>query len=483
MAQATRNQTSVEGALYSLVARGVKDKYFIKDDKESTNLFDWRYERFPATLPEERWTNPTNQPRFGQRCEFEFELPGDVLVDAALVIELPSWLPPEMVAGNYTANTYVAESPNTYYGYTNGIGYFLFERIQIFQDKILLQEVSGDALYVAALTKSSWNQGFLTQQLAGIHDGSAVSVMRNAVPGRLEIPLPMLGCSTPGDKGLPLVGLRDQPFRLRVQLRPLERLVESRTLASADGQYNPYPWDKTFTQELATGTITGPAVGLGNIGQINIWLRTKQLYLLNETRLALTEAKAEIPYLRYFVNTFSAGQLDYAAFDKQTAVIPNIVRFLDATFTVERILTFFRNSSSILKNQLWNMSNSFPGSDGQFYNSIQLTIAGQLREGPWDASFWQTVETDAKQERSSSKNIAIMDWGLGWRIEDTPPAARQPTGGLNFSTADRPMLTVYLNNVDVNTQLGYKEIEMISVCESWGLYRIEKERGQLMYYN
>jgi len=86
---ASRNQTSIDGALYDLVARGVKDTYFTKDDKESVNPFDWRYERYPASLPEIRWTNPLNDPRFGQRCEFEFDLPGDVLVEASLVIDLP----------------------------------------------------------------------------------------------------------------------------------------------------------------------------------------------------------------------------------------------------------------------------------------------------------------------------------------------------------------------------------------------------------
>ncbi len=106
MAAATRNQTSIDGALYDLVARGAKDTYFIKDDKDSAHPFQWTYDRWPASLPETRWTNPLNQPRFGQRCEFEFDFPADVLVDAAIVIELPSWLPPEMAAANDTSLTY-----------------------------------------------------------------------------------------------------------------------------------------------------------------------------------------------------------------------------------------------------------------------------------------------------------------------------------------------------------------------------------------
>jgi hypothetical protein len=65
-----RSQTSAEGSLYELVARGVKDKYFIQDDKNAIHPFDWRFEKYPATIPEERWIVPINPARFGGRCEF-----------------------------------------------------------------------------------------------------------------------------------------------------------------------------------------------------------------------------------------------------------------------------------------------------------------------------------------------------------------------------------------------------------------------------
>jgi hypothetical protein len=471
-----RSQTSIEGSLYELVARGVKDKYFSKDDKSSVNPFDWRYNRYPACLPEIRWTNPLNDPRFGQRCEFEFDLPGDVLMEAHLVIDLPSWLPADFARYNPTSQTFLEGNPTTVYGYTNGIGYFLFERIQIFQDNFLLQEVSGDALYAAALTKGSWNQAFLTEKLAGVHDGSYISIMHNATPGRLEIPIPMIGCSWQGDKGLPLCGLRQTVFRLRCQLRPLERLIES-----TNPEQNPTPWIKTFTQfrEDYPSGIIKPAIPRDQIGQPSILLRTKQLYLQNEVRHELAKETIEIPYIRYFENVFSMNQLDYAPLPAAPSVI---VRYLDANYTVERIISFFRNSKAIGQNRLWDFRNT-TASDGQFYSNLQLIIAGQLREGPWTPDQWQYIVTDAKQERTSSRNIATMDWSRGWRIEDMPPAIREPTGGINFTTADRPMLTITLTDVEVDPILGHKQVHMISLCESWALYRIRNGRGGLEYAN
>jgi hypothetical protein len=440
-------------------------------------------------------------------------------METSLEITLPSWLPPEMVAYNNTSDTHVQHAPGnkTYYGYVNGIAYFLFEKIQIFQDKILLQEVSGDSLYVANLNKGSWNQGFLTQQLAGVHDGSYLSIMRNATPGPLKLQLPMIGCGWPGDKGLPLCGLRNQTFRLRLWLRPLEQLIESVTITDTgdtdvivDPPYNPgpyttsnppdyriTPWGQTFTQDRdGIPDVTAVAPPRSEMKQPTIILKTKQLYLLNEARDQLAKETIEIPYIRYFDNQFSINQLDYAPIDRGGAA--NIVKFLDANYTVERILTYFRNTTSIFRNRLWDFENSATKTpvipppnnptvgtlnNGQFYNSVQLTIAGQLREGPWDSDVWQQVMTDAKEERSLSRNICEMNWARGWRIDDMPPAAREPSGGINFTTADRPMLTVGLNDIITDPTLGYKQAQMVSCCESWALYRIRNGRGGLEYAN
>ena len=478
MAAPTRNQTELDGGLYELVARGVKDLYFIKDDKDAAHPFQWTYDRWPASLPEERWVQPLNQPRFGQRFELEFDLPGDVLMEASLVIDLPTWLPPVLANQNLTSQTYVQnDADQDFYGYVNGIGYFLFAKIEIYQDNLLLQEVSGDSLYAAQLSKSNWNQGFLTQQLAGCHQGGAIGIMKNATPGRLEIPVPMIGCSWPGDRGMTLCGLRTQTFRLRLTLRKLEELVE----CTNDLPY-PAPWGKEFTQlRRDASLLIQSALTLPEIGQPIIQLRTKQLYLLNEARIKLTHETIEVPYIRYFDNVFSCNQLDYSSYDKGGGV-PYLTYRLDANYTVERVILYFRNTSDVVRNRLWNFRNDL-APDGQFYNVLSFYIAGQLREGPWGPDVFQRTVNDAKDDRSPGRNLAVFNWGRGWRIEDTPPSLREPTGGVNFTTADRPTLYVGLNDVLPNPVLGYRQVEFFAVCESWALYKIQNRRGGLAYAN
>lgn len=472
MATNGRSQTSVEGGLYELVARGVKDKYFFKDEKDAVHPFQWTFDRYPACLPEERWTQPLNQIKFGARCEFEFDLPGDILLEAALSIELPSWLTPPFAERNGTTLTHEEGFPDRTYGYVRGIAYFLFERIELYQDNILLQEVSGDSLYFAARHKDSWNQGYLTQKLAGDHDGSALSIQRNATPGKLELRIPMIGCATPGDRGLPIAGIRNQAFRLRLTLRSLDRLIE----CSDPAVLQPKPWKLRFTQGLETAA----AVPLEQIGQPIITLRTKQLYLTNEAAAQVAADTFEVPYIRYFDNVFGANQLDYAPIPKGGTAY--LVKYLDATFTVERIVTYFRNSGDVARNRLWQIENLYNPS-GDYYSNLQLTIAGQLREGIWGPSIWELATAHAKEERFSKTHLPLLSWTRGWRTDDMPPAVREPTGGINFTTADRPMTSAVLTDIAVNPVLGYKQSELNQCCESWAVYKIEKGRGKLLYYN
>ena len=65
---ADRPTTSIEGALYDLVARGKKDTYFIRDEDTSINLFDSRYQSHPASIPELRTIVPRNRVQWGTTC-------------------------------------------------------------------------------------------------------------------------------------------------------------------------------------------------------------------------------------------------------------------------------------------------------------------------------------------------------------------------------------------------------------------------------
>ena len=62
---ASINQSSGQGALFELVARGVKDAYFVKDSKKSSFPYDARYNSSVHHLLERRKEVPIASCSFG----------------------------------------------------------------------------------------------------------------------------------------------------------------------------------------------------------------------------------------------------------------------------------------------------------------------------------------------------------------------------------------------------------------------------------
>ena len=186
---------STPAALYELVARGQKDRFFFASgDEPSERIFHKDYESTHGRLQETRTTTPLNAPDFGRVVEFELETWGDILTAATVLVDLPSWFKdlPLVAGGNLEPpqrsnrlNTFRDISGGTTYGYTNGIGYYLFERIQIYQDQFLIQDITGDSLFALNVSRGNWNSYFLDQTAEGIHNNTAEAIAYAATPGRL----------------------------------------------------------------------------------------------------------------------------------------------------------------------------------------------------------------------------------------------------------------------------------------------------------
>jgi hypothetical protein len=489
-------QSSLQGGLFELVARGRKDTYFVTDRETSVLPFNSRYEPSTAYLKERRTTVPLNAPQFGNTFEVELDKYGDVLLECNLLVDLPTWLPPLPVAnptvatGNQVAPPYQANSQywikdasGNSYGYTKLIGYFLFERIQLYQDSYLLQEWSGDGLFATRASEGSWNSGYLDYQFLGGNDVQSApparSVALRATPGRLRLSLPLPGLQGPADGGLPLCALPAQSFRLRIKLRTLEDLVES----DAPGATKPVPWDPALTYSYT------PAGGVpysfkpldrAAIGQPTILLETVQAYVDADTQHALQNNRKAIPFRRMFENIFTMGELDYKPLD--SGGVAQVTRRLDGRHPTERIVWFFRNFNALCANKYTDLVNG-RALDGQFYSQMKLVIAGRDRELEWGPEIWQDVENYAKDEIDTGYNIGEMRWGLGDQYELQRPYTRVPDGTVNFTTADRPTLHINLNNIFPEVATAQRKAEMRVMTEGWAIYEIAEGRGRLMFAN
>ncbi|NBQ70766.1 MAG: hypothetical protein EBU46_18810, partial [Nitrosomonadaceae bacterium] len=493
------NQSSGQGALFELIARGVKDNYFVKDDKNSIFPYDASYGSSMPHLAERRTTVPITRTDFGRTFEVEIDAYGDIMTECAFEIDLPSWLPPmaltqsllQPLDPSIVNNLYpITAADGASYGYTNGVGYFLFESIQFYQDQFLLQEWSGDMLYAKQLTEGSYGSAGLAQQSAGVSaeiGSTERSIQMRATPGHLRIYLPLPGMQCPGDPGFPLTALPYQTFRIKATLRKLEDLV----VCSNPAIIKPAPWSQpSFQVAYPTGTQTVVPLTRLQIGQPTILLSTVQHYISSEDQALLRSKPIQIPFRKQFENVFTFGELDYIPLDKGGQAV--VTRYIDGRHPAERLFWFFRNYNALDQNRLDVMYNDYfdQGAHyptetqpyttpyGSFYYSIKLNIAGKEREDPYNGSVWNQLVPFAKQERYS-ENIGSMCWSTGDNYGKVYPASRSPEGTVNFSTADRPTLHVQLANIMPNARLSQRKSEFRVIVESWNMYYVADGRGRL----
>jgi hypothetical protein len=499
------NQSSGQGALFELVARGQKDAYFTKDD--GAFVFDSRYEATTPHLAERRTTIPLNDTRFGQSFEVEIDTFGDILTECALEVDLPTWLPPLPIGTetgpfgdpaivNQTATITTNDAAAQTYGYVNGCGYFLFETIQFYQDQVLLQEWSGDVLYAKQLTEGSLNSAELALIMGGAQvaqqAGLKSSVAQHATPPRLRISLPLPGMQCPGDAGLPLCAMAYQKFRIRGVLRKLEDLV----VCSDSTALKPSPWSvPSFRVQYADGSDY-PFVPLRRteIGQPRVVLSTVQHYVSEEAQKALRSQEIQIPFRRLFENRFTFGELDYIALDK--GGVASVTRALDGRHPTERLFWFFRNWDVFDSNRLDDFANHYFDAGhahaptamqpytvpyGGFYYRLKLNIAGREREEMMGGLVWERLSGLANDERATTGGVGSMNWSTGAKMGTIYPAPRQPEGTVNFTTADRPTLLIELANITSTATIGQRKADMRACTEGWCVYQVKDGRGRMMF--
>lgn len=483
------SSSSGQGALFELVARGVKDAYFMKDDRASVHPYDPRYDPSTPHLAERRTTIPINRTLFGGTFEVELEAYGDVLTECSLEIELPTWLPPlPLTTGTQPVDPSIANglysvvgSDGTSYGYVNGVGYFLFESIQFYQDQHMIQEWSGDGLFARQMTQDTHTHAFLALSRAGYTataQDAARAIALRATPSSLRVDLPLPGLQGSYgalDCGFPLVALPHQTFRFKITLRRLEDLV----VCSDELTVKPAPWNvAAFHYTDRDGNLhTVPPRSLLDIGHPRVTLATVQRYVTVDMQRHLQTM--QIPYRKWFENRFTFGELDYIMIDK--GGVSAVTRRLEGRHPAERLLWFFRQSTATDRNRLDDFTNPNELADRTFYNTMKFVIAGRDRELPQPSMLWNTVGPHAKDDRGSvGTGIGAIRWSIS---NDFRTSVRQMEGTVNFSTADRPTLYLELANVASNPRIAQRLVEFRVWIESWNVYEIQNGRGRPMFAN
>ena len=462
------NQMSAtaEGSLYELVARGNKDLFFYEDSPTSTYLFDSSYEPQPSSISELRRVPPVATAEFGRTTEFIFDLVGDLMRNPSILINLPTWLPPQEAIQNRKS---IVRDNGVSYGYTKAIAYFLFENIQFYQDNILLQEFSGDTLWAMSKISGTYADTPTTMDETGDHDGSTQSIQKNATPPQLRLELPIIGCQS-SDDGFPQRAALKHTYRLRCKLRRLEDLVEA-----SDKRQKPTPWNTTMTIKTSpTAPLTQfTSLPREKIAPLELRLESIQVYVNNEMQKAMQTTPLKVRFTRIFENTFTQSALDYTSVVAGGISVVN--RRLDGRHPTSRLIWYFRSTADILANRLYSVATP---TGRPYFTTVTLNIASQTREAPLGPIVWRDLVNYSKEESDSGLEIYTMNWTLG----DMPRLRfdiKDATGAVNFTTADKPTFYIGLTNPGLpgtTTQLNV-------IQEGWNEFNTEQGRAELFSFN
>lgn len=437
------------GAIYELLSRGLKDKYFFSSEGETaTTPFSNTFTKAPRHISETRQSISTGATNFASTIEFDLDRYGDILTDVWFQIDLPSWIPSSL---NVTNPANFRDASGNIYTYQDAAGFFLFENIQILQGQMTILETSGDALYWLSGTRRRLGAAELIRQLGGDSgSGSGGSDLR------IKIPFP--GCQGDREGGFPLCALPDKTYKIRAKLRKLADIVSwSRSTAT--------PWGKDF-YNIETGDYAFTALNEYDIAQPTITLETTQAYIPQETSLSIRRSIASdatrihIPYLTHYEQAFQIrpnGRQPY---------------LLEPKHPSEAIYIYAREQGAA---RLKDIS-------ATAIEAIEFTLAGRQREFEWNTRILSDVAAHAKMVSPPPVPGALFtfNWSLGdiHRPSSQDPMQRRPEGTINFSEADRPTLYV------TPSPAVKKEppVFMHVIVESWKIYNIESDgRGRVAF--
>jgi hypothetical protein len=451
---------SHRGGLLELIARGKKDAFFHANPQVA--YFHSVYRRYAATTEELHLTTPRNQPEWGKWVEFDLEHRGDLVRKFHLRITLPTWLPADIAAVNH--KSLVTDASGITFGYCNNVGYQMIEKIQVYQDQVLLQELYGEYLDWKVRQAVPLTTVLVMSAAVGSRGETPVEIGRAATLPTLRVPIPILGWESVGDPGFPTVALRQQRFRIRILLRPLEAII-----VASDGRLAPRPWLSAplRIQRQAGGpqeTFTPLAYETWAKG-LNMMLETTQVYVSCDVQEVLKTGHWFIPYRSSQHQPYTIQ--DYQMNAATTAVANFSLSFpLDFTGACTRIFAAFQQRGAILAGQ---RGLYLAGVARQF----RINVANLDRIQPWSPAVFREVTAYWKNVRGAQdlldpqKPQEVFTFVFGGK------EALQPAGTLNFTRAAIPELWVLFGPTEIDSRTQSRELTLLVYVETWEVLEVQ----------
>lgn len=458
------------GGLLELVARGKKDLFFTANPQVSH--VHSVYLRAAPFTKEIYTAKSRNAPEWGKWVDFDIEHRGDLIKQFYLRFTLPSWLPPDV----YEINKHglVTDISGITFGYTNNIGFLMIDKVQFFQDQLLIHEVYGE--YLDWRLRQSYDVGHtaMIADQVGSREETALAIGRSASQTSLRVPLPLLGWQHIHDLGLPLIALRSERYRIRVYVRPLTELI-----VASDGRLNPNPWEMPLrVQATAGGPITEAVSSPRSaMERLDMSLEMTQVYVAPDVQTYLRSAVLRLSFLhvQHYKYIIDDPQMTAAAIIAVGAGFKMPIDFIGPT---DRLLLGFRSVASTLAGQraMLRASNGAP-----FIRNLRLNIANIDRIPQLSVPYFREVTAYWKHARLGGDMEQPLLPPEVYTITFGGYDARVPAGTLNFSRAGLPTLHVTLNSIPYDARNISRETYALLYSESWNVYEIRNGSGRLVF--
>lgn len=505
-----------EGAILELVSRGKKDAYLIQDGNHT--WFGSSYERRSPSTREIKLLYPENQPRFGQWFDVVIPPDGDVLMSIDLRITMPTWLPPQIASINSQTSAYKVEvesQPYTIlsvpyvnlpptvvppplpivkdptplqYGWCDGIANNLIERWCLFVDNVIVLTGFGEfntwfpdmetvhnlaPVYHAATGRIQQNAGVTTN----------AQIQANATLGELVFRVPIPGCQSKGDTGLPLCAFPGQKLFIRFWLRNRHQLVNSTQLPQLplgpDGtggagaiplpmyELCPEPWGRRQIYVNGSTTLTGgvpcgTTLAAREMGHPYIYARCAILNLDNELRDSMKKQKFEIRFHQQLRYDWTINLNDFPSVYKKLIQIYGLFQML---------LVGFRSDARTRQCRWLDILPSI----GDWITSLSININGQDRILPWDPKKFKTLANNTQLSRDV--NIALYYLVFGIHPDN------EPGGACNLSRCQKAVLNLIFNSIPVDPISGNNITYGFVVGKAWNILDIENGVAILRFSN
>lgn len=459
---------SRSGGLLELVARGKKDVFFIANPSHA--FFHSVYRPAAAFTKEIYCIQPKNVPEWGRWCEFEFEHRGDIVRDVYLRMTLPTWLPADLVGVNNTG--LITDLSGNTFGYCNRVGFQAIEKVQVFMNQVLLQELYGEALDWGLRMAYPSEQVLVHATPVGERGDTPVEIARSASPRILRVPLPLLGTQQDaGGPGLPTVALRGVALRVRVWFRRLEEVV-----VCSDRRIAPAPWDgmplriqATRDGPVTTDRVTRP---YAELKQLSATLETTQVYVAADVQTWLTAQRIRIPFRSHQFRGIPLEDTQLTAAALNTTVPFQVRLPLDVLGPADRMLLAIRGDGCTQAGERTKYTGPLLA---PYITSARLTIAGNDRVRTWSAETFREFAAYWKCARLIPDEVYVIPFGAG-------VSPKRPLGTVQFTRASEPTLLLTLAPTKYDARIVSRAAMALVYTEPWNLFEtLGDGTGRLLF--